>query len=971
MWQIVPQAPPLFCSQQFAVLGWEKSGQTGRATGACATFVPFTLNPLPFRSLVLKLLFAMVCLLATWAQAQAAPTAADGYTHVRTVGSIDEYTLKSNGLQVLLLPEHSSPTLTFMVTYRVGSKNEVTGTTGATHLLEHLMFKGTTQHNRSKGNSFDQLLERTGAITNATTWLDRTNYYQTIGSGQLAEVVGLEADRMRHLTLLDSDRQAEMTVVRNEYERGENSPFMALYKEIYHTAFVAHPYHHNTIGHRSDIEKVKIEQLRAFYDTFYWPNNATVTIVGDFQPKEALALVKKSFGVYPKSPKPIPVLHTEEPPQDGPRRLVVKRPGELGVVAIAHKITAATHPDYAAISLLSNILADGKNSRMYKAITDKNMSTGVSNDVGYNHDPSLHLFFLPLAPGVKHEDVEQIALQEIERVKKDGVTAAELQAALAKAQANAAFERDGSYAVASGLNDNIAVGDWSLYYRLEEALRKVTAQDIQRVAKLYFNEDQSTTGWFVPTAGGGTSAAATAPARAAKARPHYYRDPTWHPLETAARSKTGISGQATTAKPAVRMAPQAKRMQVAGIDLVAYPTGVKDVITLRGSIPAGRALGTGNPAIPKLTAMLLDQGTQQQDKFAIARQLESVGANRWFAAGTDLLYINAKCLKKDLPLVLSLMAEELRTPALSAEEFAKAKKQFSGTVKRQLEDTDFRADDAFGRAAFPPGHPNRSPDPESLLTAIDAATLEEVVAFHKAHYGPAHMKLVAVGDVDSASFQQAIEQVFTGWTGGSAPLRLMKAEKSNHARQINLDLPGKTSVSVVLGQASGLQHQHPDYQALRMGTAILGSGFTSRLVASVRDKEGLTYSVNAGLDGDNFNEGDWKITASFAPTVLDQGIASARRQLDVWYQQGVTAAEVAFRKTFLIGVFQVNLSNSDGLASTFLNTLNRGYPLDWLDEYPSRINALNKDMVNAAIKTYLQPQNMILVKAGSLSELKK
>jgi zinc protease len=919
----------------------------------------------------LKRFFSLAITLMVSLNLQAAPVAAEGYTHVKTVDSIDEYTLKSNGLQVLLLPEHSSPTLTFMVTYRVGSRNEVTGTTGATHILEHLMFKGTTQHNRSKGNSFDQLLERTGAITNATTALDRTNYYQTIGSGQLAEVVDLEADRMRHLRLLDSTRQAEMTVVRNEYERSENSPFMALYKEIYQVAYVAHPYHHSTLGHRSDIEKVKIEKLREFYDTFYWPNNATVTIVGDFQPKNALALVKKSFGVYPKSPKPIPALYTEEPPQDGPRRLVVKRPGELGVVAIAHKITAATHPDYAAISLFSAILADGKNSRLYKAITDKNMSTGVSNDAGYNHDPSLHMLFLPLAPGVKHEDVEKIALQEIERVKRDGVTTAELQAAVAKTLANAAFERDGSYAVASGLNDSIAVGDWSLYYRLENAIRKVTVEDIQRVANSYFNEDQSTTGWFVPAVSGGATGAEAAPARAAKSQPKYYRDPAWMPQRFTEKSSMGTGDSGGAILSVARMAPQAKRMQVAGIDLVAYTTGVKDVITLLGSLPAGTALGTGNPAIPTLTAMLLDQGTQQQDKFAIAQQLEAVGANLGFEAGTDMLHISGKCLKKDLPLVLLLMAEELRSPALSAEEFAKAKKQFSGAVKRQLEDTDFRAEDAFSRAAFQPGHPNRNPDPESLLAAIEAATLKEVVAFHKAHYGPAHMKLVAVGDVDSAALQEGVGQVFAGWTGGSAAMRLIKADRATAPRQAQVDLFGKTSVSVVLGQASGVQHQDPDYQALRMATSILGGSFTSRLVATVRDKEGLTYHIDAGLDADTFNEGDWKITASFAPSMLDQGLASTRHQLELWYRQGVTAAEVEFRKTFLIGAFQVALSTSDGLASTFLRTLNRGYPLDWVDEYPSQVRALTMQQVNAAIKTHLQPQNMILVKAGSLSEPKK
>jgi zinc protease len=272
---------------------------------------------------------------------------------------------------------------------------------------------------------------------------------------------------------------------------------------------------------------------------------------------------------------------------------------------------------------------------------------------------------------------------------------------------------------------------------------------------------------------------------------------------------------------------------------------------------------------------------------------------------------------------------------------------------------------------FPAGHPNREPEPEALLAAIETATLDDVVAFHKAHYGPAYMKLVAVGDVDNAALQMSVGQAFAGWTGGSAAVRQVKANKATSPQQVQIDLPGKTSVSVVLGQASGLQHQHPDYQALRMGTAILGSGLTGRLMATVRGKEGLTYSIYAGLDADSFNEGDWKISASFAPALLDKGIASTRHQLDLWYRQGVTDAEVVSRKTNLIGSFQVNLSTSSGLAGTFLNAMNRGYPLDWVDDYPNKIRALTAQQVNTAIKTYLQPQNMILVKAGSLSEAKK
>ncbi|MDD5336486.1 MAG: pitrilysin family protein [Rhodoferax sp.] len=916
----------------------------------------------------MKRCLALLSLLVLTVTLHAAPVAADGFVHVKTVGSIDEYSLKSNGLQVLLLPEHSSPTLTLMVTYRVGSKNEVTGTTGATHILEHLMFKGTRQRDRSKGNNVDQLLERTGARYNATTWLDRTNYYENLGSEHLASVLDMEADRMRNLLLREDDRRPEMTVVRNEFERGENSPIQSLYKEIYQAAFVAHPYHHSTIGHRSDIEKVSIEKLREFYDTFYWPDNATVSIIGDFRPAEALALVKKSFGVYPHSPKPIPTVYTEEPPQMGARRVTVKRSGQLGVVAIAHKIPAATHPDYAAVTLLSAILTDGKNSRLYKALTDKNLSTGVEADAGFNSDPTLHIIFAPLAPGVRHEEVEKIVVQEIERLKNEGVSEGELQAAIAKTLADAAFKRDGSFAIAGNLNECIAAGDWSLFYRLDEAIQKVTTADIKRVANSYLNEDQSTSGWFVPTVTGTAAKGAGAAAKRWRVDgPYYYRSPGLD-LAGVMSAPSTATGDAIASGGASTMAANAKRSKIAGIDVIAYPTGVKNVVTLRAVLPAGRALaGARNPSIPTLTGMLLDQGTRQQDKFAIAEKLEAVGASIAFKVGNDQLEISAKSLKKDVPLVLALIAEQLRSPAFSAEEFGKAKKQFAGALKRRLENTDFRAADAFSRAVYPANHPNRSPLPEDLLAAIETAKLEDVIAFHKANYGPAQMTLVAVGDLDMAQLGAEVGKSFSGWQGGAQLVRVAPLAAPLEAVQSqNVVMADKTSVSVVLGQASGLRFHDPDYQALRVATAILGSGFTGRLMANVRDREGLTYDVGARLANDTFNAGDWKITASFAPALLEKGLASTRRQLQLWYDNGATLAEIEARKSNLIGSFKVDLATTDGMANTLLAAVNRGYDVSWLDDFPQKVNALTQQQVNGAITKYLRPDRMVLIKAGTM-----
>ena len=438
------------------------------------------------------------------------PVPVPGFKYVRTVGAISEYTLESNGLTVLLMPERSAPVVTFMVTYRVGSRNEVTGTTGATHLLEHLMFKGSESYNDAKGNSVSQFVETVGGAYNATTWLDRTNYYAVIPREHLEGYVAVEADRMRNLLLRDEDRKPEMTVVRNEFEIGENDPRESLDKEIWGTAFQAHPYHHSTIGWRSDIENVPIEKLREFYDTFYWPDNSTVSVIGDFDAVTALGYVQKYYGAYPRAPKAIPKMYTTEPEQTGPRRVTVRRAGEIGMIGIGFKTPEARSPHYAALNVLGLVLSSGKTSRFYRALTDKNLTLGISADPGFFYDPSLMLVYAYVAPGVTHEQVEKTVLDEIERVKKEGVTATEVATALAKYRAATAFGRDGPFAIAANLNEAIAAGDWSLYYTVDDATAKVTPADVQKTANEYLDVNQSTTGWFIPVGAEGAPAPAGA-----------------------------------------------------------------------------------------------------------------------------------------------------------------------------------------------------------------------------------------------------------------------------------------------------------------------------------------------------------------------------------------------------------------------------------------------------------------------------
>lgn len=412
---------------------------------------------------------------------------------------------------------------------------------------------------------------------------------------------------------------------------------------------------------------------------------------------------------------------------------------------------------------------------------------------------------------------------------------------------------------------------------------------------------------------------------------------------------------------------QAVRATVAELDLVAYPTGVENVVTFRGSLPAGDSFAPPhNVAVPTLVGAMLDQGTRRQDKFALAAQLESVGATLSFSVDGAVLSISGKCLSKDLPVVIQLLAEQLREPAFPPEELEKVKRQLSGDFQRALEDTNYRAGQAFSSAVYPAGHPNYELPIEAFIEAVKQATVEDLHAFHQSHYGPAGFILVAVGDLQPEALRDQVERAFSGWSGGRRLTATSPRESAGEAAERVVPIPDKASVSVIWGQTTGLHYSDPDALALRIGTNILGSGFTGRLMANVRDREGLTYGIYAAVMNDTHVDGDWRIVGNFSPDLLDRGLASTRRQLELWHQDGVTPEEVEREKSNYIGTFKVSLATTGGMATALLASVQRGYGVSWPDELPDRVAAITAEQVNAAIRTHIRPDRFVLVKAGSV-----
>lgn len=870
-----------------------------------------------------------------------------GFEYVKESGGIKEYKMTSNNLRVLLKKDKSAPVATFMVTYEVGSRNEAIGYTGSTHLLEHLMFKGSRKFNTTKGNSVFQTLQSLGARMNATTWLDRTNYFAVLPSEHLESLIEIEADRMRNAWIKEEDRQSEMTVVRNEFERGQNSPSGVLDEHIWATAYHAHPYHHSTIGWKEDIENVSIERLKEFYDTFYWPNNATAIAIGDFEEKDALAMIKKHFGKIRKSTKPIPEVYTAEPEQEGIRTVTLKRAGQQGIVGVAHKTPSATNKDAAAFMVLSSILSSGKNSRFYKNITDKGLTTSIYIWDSLFKDPGLFTVYANLSPDVKHKTVESLIIQEYEKIKTDGVTEAEVKKAQAQLVAAMKFSQDGSYAIASGLNEAIASGDWTLYTTYSEKIKNVTKEDVQRVVVEYFKEDLSTVGYFIPkNKGAQGERAITSAKELEKIKKKYI---------------TGAEEESLSSK-IVQSEP------ISGVRLFSLERG-SGVVTMQGSFLGGDVYSNENRRVSDMVASMLDQGTKNMSKFEISEKLESVGARLNFFNGQARVGFSGKFLEEDTEMVFEIMADQIKNPLFSEQELEKVKKRAIAGYKRSKESTRGNAMNNMLEAFYGKDHQNSPTNPDQAIEDIKKITAQNLEEYHKKNYGTGSMVIVVVGDIKHQELEKMVKESFGGWK--KSPLNTKKEERvaSKKAGKVYLTMQDKTSTDFLVGTALEIDRYHPDYLPLYLGTHTLGGNFSARLMQTVRVKEGLTYGINSSLSGfGNGNDGYWMVGGTFAPQLLSKGESSTLREVKLWLEKGITQKELDVTKSTLTGGFQVGFDTTGGLASGILSAVVTHNSLEYLDSYPEQVKKITLDQVNEAIKKYITLDGLYRVAAGSIDQ---
>jgi len=445
---------------------------------------------------VRRLLASSVFLIVAFAQ-----TLPPGVQQKATVGGITEYQFP-NGLKVLLYPDPSSPKVTINMTYLVGSRHEGYGESGMAHLLEHLLFIETTNGRQIKKELVDH-----GAQWNGATWFDRTNYYETVPSTDenLRWALGLEADRMVNVKMEKKILDTEMTVVRNEFERGENSPQRVLEERVMSTAFLWHNYGKSTIGSRADLERVPIDRLAAFYRKYYRPDNAVLTLAGQLDVPKTLAMVNDALGRIPRPAAEIEQTYTTEPVQDGERYVELRRVGNNQEIIIAYHAPPAAHPDAAALRVLSGVMGGGGRfggvqGRLSKALVENKKALTAGMSFQALHDPGVVTVSAGLNKEQSLDDVRKTVYETIEGIVKEPPSQEELDRTKNRLLRSMEQRMSDSQQVGLGMTTPISQGDWRIMFLEHERLKGVTADDLVRVAKTYFKPSNRTVGVFIPTA---------------------------------------------------------------------------------------------------------------------------------------------------------------------------------------------------------------------------------------------------------------------------------------------------------------------------------------------------------------------------------------------------------------------------------------------------------------------------------------
>lgn len=898
---------------------------------------------------------------------------------------IVEFRLKSNGLSILLAERHSAPVVTVMMLYKVGSRNEATGYTGATHFLEHMMFKGSKNFDPARGTGIDDVLKPIGGINNATTFFDRTSYFEVVPSKDLALCLHFEADRMRNLLLRESDRKSEMTVVRNELERQENDPDLVLHNQLWATAFRAHPYHNPIIGWRTDVEGVPTERLRQFYKDFYWPDNATLLVVGDFDTKEALASVARYFNGIARSPRSIPSVYTSEPPQEGERRFTITKGADQPKLAVGFHVARAADRDTYPLALVEAILGDEsrKSSRLYKALIATGLASNAYAAYYQLKDPGLFC----VGATARQADLagtEKAILGELQKLASEPVGADELKRAKNFIVKRMKLDASDPLKMAQQIGESIAVADWKWWTDYADHIEAVTAADITAVCRKYFSEINRTVGYYLPKTS--QPSALQTPAEPEKPQPAGQTpiDPGVAPAGYKSLSDL-LPGRRKTAgrAPVVRQAAGArsgdtrsvasrvKRKVLAnGLTVLVLPVPGTGTVCVAGKIAAGGYFAPADKTLlPDLLADVLTHGAQDLSKEQLAQELEGMGTSLDFEAATFWVRFNSDVTTEDTERFLSLLARVIVKPLCQSKALDEVKGILESEIKQKMDDTKNLAWNALVHDMYSPESPYYEKTFPEQLSELSGVTERDLIAYHQRQFLPGNTVLALVGDIEPQRAFTLVESTLGSWPSGP-PGRIEPpaVELPPRAKTISINVPDKENVDVYIGHPSAINLKSQDYFAEIIANSALGHDpFASRL-APVRSRHGLTYDIGCYNTDTSYGGAPWVIDFSVNPANVERALMLVRKLVLSFQAEGITPSELKEEAGRLGGEFLVSLRTPRALAEALSRFEAAGVGPQFIDRYPQALKRVSRAEVNAAARKYFRLDRAITTVAGTIKK---